>query len=594
MKFIRLWGLILFVLIVSVTAAIWLFLADTIVERTIEVAGSRLAGAMVELDKADLTLSPLGLTLTGLQVTDREEPMKNLFEIERSAFLMDPGSLLHGKININEMTIDGVRLATPRKSSGALEKSVKEKISGKREVDKTTASVVKEKLALPSLDLPDVNDILEREELETFKEIETAKAAISSGEERWKKRLDELPDQDKIKGYDRRIKEIEKSFKKGLKGVLSGTKDLEKLKKDIDSDLKNIKEAKRDFDRDLKNLKGIVKDIERAPERDIERIKEKYTLSTEGLSSFTLLLFGDKAGEWAKQIAAWHERLGPYIERAMEGKDGAEAESKPERRKGTDVRFREYQPMPDLLIKRASVTLSVPAGDIKGSIRDISDNQVLTGRPITYDFSGEKLKGIQSFSLKGEVNALDKSGTVNRAKLNIRGYELDKITLSKGGDFPISIARAVAGFDVDAVIKGGSLDASFKGNFNSVEIESGRNGKMKSMERSFSQALSEVKEFSMKGKVSGTIDDPKVRLSSDLDSIIKRAVGKTVENERKRLERELKAAVEEKVKKPIEDIKREIGKFQNFDKELASNENKLDRLLKDAVKKPSKGIKLPF
>ena len=101
MKWIRWRGLVAFVIISAVVSVFWFFLIDRIIERYIEKAGTSIVGAKVELEKADLSLFPMGLTLTGLQVTDPGSPMRNAVEAERIAFLMDAVNLLMRKVTID-------------------------------------------------------------------------------------------------------------------------------------------------------------------------------------------------------------------------------------------------------------------------------------------------------------------------------------------------------------------------------------------------------------------------------------------------------------------------------------------------------------
>ena len=122
-KWFRWWGVGVFAVLVLVLAAGWLLLADRIVKSALESAGSRAIGARVDIRKADLSLFPAGLTLNGLQVTNPQQPMRNAVEASRIAMTLDAAMLLRRKILIEEMTVDGILLDTPRKRSGAIKKS---------------------------------------------------------------------------------------------------------------------------------------------------------------------------------------------------------------------------------------------------------------------------------------------------------------------------------------------------------------------------------------------------------------------------------------------------------------------------------------
>src|SRR5437762_8117232 len=57
---------------------------------------------------------PICLTLTRIQVSNPDEPMRNAVEVSRVTMRLDGGSLLRRKVIVEEMILDGVRLNTPR------------------------------------------------------------------------------------------------------------------------------------------------------------------------------------------------------------------------------------------------------------------------------------------------------------------------------------------------------------------------------------------------------------------------------------------------------------------------------------------------
>ena len=119
-KWLRWHGLIAFGVVSISLFFFWFFLADLLVKRSIEKAGTRVVGAMVELAEADVHLFPLGITLKSLQVTNPDNPMSNAVEAGWIDFSLDSLNLLRRKIIIDTMAMEGVRFNTPRKTSGAV------------------------------------------------------------------------------------------------------------------------------------------------------------------------------------------------------------------------------------------------------------------------------------------------------------------------------------------------------------------------------------------------------------------------------------------------------------------------------------------
>src|SRR5574341_2032200 len=124
-------GLIAFVVVVGIGLAIWFLVIDGLVKRGIEAAGSKLVGAKVELDTADVSLIPLGIELRRLQVANPDAPMRNAVEFRRIAFGMEALQLLRRKVIIDEMAIEGMRFNTPRVTSGAIKPQPEKKAAEK-------------------------------------------------------------------------------------------------------------------------------------------------------------------------------------------------------------------------------------------------------------------------------------------------------------------------------------------------------------------------------------------------------------------------------------------------------------------------------
>ncbi len=589
MKFIRWQGLAAFLFILSLIAALWFFMIDGVVRNAIEMGGTKVVGARVDLASADMTLSPLGLTLIDLQVTDPDEPMKNMVQVGRIAFLMDPGNLLLGKVIVREMTVDGVKLNTHRKRSG----EVKRKRSTKApKVDKEAGRKdKKEAFSLPKLDIPDVKEILEKEPLETLKSLEAVRSAVNDGEEKWKRALAELPDSGKIDEYKERVREIEKGLK-GLKGILEGAAKAKALKAEIKGDIDAVKSAKSEFRKDMNDLKQQIKGLEALPEEDLNRLRDKYSLSSEGLSNFSRMLFGGKIGELVSMAASWYEKGKPVIDQAIS--DGGEGEPKPERGKGVDVRFREFRPMPGLLIEKARISLALSSGDMKGEIRNITDNQGIVGSPTTFSFLGDNLKEIGKISIKGALNRLDPSKPTEHVSLDVDSYRMRDVELSKGKEFPVTMKKGAADFRITAEhdLKGfnAALDAGFKG----VELASGIGQDAGSVVKALASTLADVKAFNLKADVAGQPDDYDVKVRSNLDDVLKKALGDMVKRESRRLEIRLKAEIEKKVREPLDKLNSKVGVLGGLDQKLSRYSEELEALQKDIRDDGKKKLKLPF
>ena len=231
-KIVRWQGILLFVAVCVLLAALGRLFLNPFTERTIEKAGAAIVGAQVDLDAARVSLSPLGVTLTGLQVTNPNAPAANIVEAGRISFHMDGPNALRHKTIIDEMRVENVRLNTPRRSPGFVVQGGK--------------SVVEQLAELPSFVIPNVKEVFEQEKA-SLPSLKLITGAIDDGEKakaKWEAKAKELKaaaDPDK---YQKAYEELKaRKGKASLGNIVGGAKDVVALQKQVRADLKTIASA---------------------------------------------------------------------------------------------------------------------------------------------------------------------------------------------------------------------------------------------------------------------------------------------------------------------------------------------------------------
>ncbi len=142
--------------------------------------------------------------------------------------------------------------------------------------------------------------------------------------------------------------------------------------------------------------------------------------------------------------------------------------------------------------------------------------------------------------------------------------------------------------------KEGSFDVEFAAEYKDALFSTVTKKGSSTLTLALASVLSDVKRFKLKGKVSGKRDDYKLKLSSDLDKVLKSAVGRMLKKESDRFVSDLKKAINSEVKAPLRKLKAEAAKLGNIDKELSSKLKVLKDQLKNSRKLKPKGLKLPF
>ena len=588
MRWIRWWGVIAFAAFAAVVGGFWFLLADSLVKCSIERTGTALVGARVELDKADLTLFPLGLKLTGLQVTNPEEPMTNAVSAESVSMLIDGVNIFRRKVIVEEMAVEGVRLNTARKTSGAISRrpeSERQKERGR----------LFDRFALPAFEAPDVREILAGEVFESVALINRTREEITQAYSSFEGELAGLADRKKLDGYRARFEKIKGSGKAGaggMGGVIGATGEFLSLQKDIKAELERIEKARAGVGGVLANYRERIEEAKKAPFRDIERIKRKYGLTPEGFSNISRALLGPALASRVETALLWYGRLSPIVARAATVRDDRVKVERPIRGAGVNVRFPERRPVPDFLVRKAALTGRIPAGEFSGLITNITDDQEKLGSPMSFNFSGTRLKGLESLKLTGEINRVLPAKPKDTVAMKMRGYKVEGVELAGKGAFPMELRQALVDIDLTALVEGVAMDAGLSAGFSSVEMVSGKE-EPGAVERAVASALSGVKGFKIKASATGTLSDYDLKVSSDLDGVLKGAAGKIVADQSAEFEKRLRAGVLERAKKPIEELSGSFAGLESIERELGARSGLTNKLLEEIGEASMGSMKLP-
>ena len=589
-RWFRWQGLIVFLGVTISICLVWALVVDPVIKRIIEKTGTKIVGAKVELEKADLSLFPVGLTLFGLQITDPDEPMKNAVEIGRISGTVDSLQLLRRKVIVNEMSVEGVRLGTQRIRSGAISKKTEK--GGK---DEKKGSVP----GFPMMKMPDIQDILGKENLQTVQLVQSIGRDIESGKELWTKNIAGLPGKEKIDGYRKRIEAL-----KGVKGsknigdiggILGAAGDAQTLYKDIEKDLELLQKSRKGLNTTLANFKEQIAKIEKAPQEDIRRLSEKYGFSAYGLANMSRFFIEPGITAWVDRGLYWKARLEPLVERAGRKKGNVEV-VKPLRAKGSDVRFKEKEPLPDLLIRVAKVSVQLPMGDFSGVVKNITPDQDILGQPLLFAFSGEKLSGVRSVRLDGAVNRVSPGSPEDSINLRLEGYKIQAKSISRDSSLPLTLEKGDADLELRAALSKGFIDATVAVKLQGVRFSAGGADAQSGIGKAVSSALSGVSTVGIKARITGPADNYQMQISSNLDDILKNAVGSIIKDQVAQFENKLRVAISDKVSGPLQEAKGSLGGFEGLGTEVENRISQLTGIQGGGVQKESSfgGFQLPF
>ena len=562
-------GLLALAIVVVILVLIWVFVVDALVRHVIEKEGTQAVGARVDLAAADLSIFPLGLTLTGLAVTNPDAPMRNAVEVRNMKMDLDPGYLIRRKVIINEVLVEGLTFDTARKASGAVPGLTKEPAEPEACAN----------FKMPSLAQLDIKAILAKEPLESMTLVKGLDDKLKAEKVRWEKELDRLADEKTIAAYRTRIDKL-KGSGGSLGAILGAAGDVQQLQADIQKDLKLLKDAQKTFTTEYKSYQRQVSDLAQAPGKDIKRLMNKYSLTPDGLNNLSQLIFGQQICGWAQTALQWYEKIQPHIGKGNEDADKSSQPKQPVPEKvppGT---------MPDFLIRSLKVDAELAAGKLTGKAENITPDQAILGKPTTFAFLGRELKQIASLNLIGTANFIQPDKPKSDARLTVKGLGLKNLALIKEGALPLTLAGATGNLELNLKTVGDALDALLKANFDTAKFTTGAGGQSTAMAEAIQSALAGVNGFSLNADVAGTLAAYTVKITSDLDRILKSAVGGLVQKEAAKFQAALEQQISAKLQDPLQQTQGSLAGLDGIQAELANRLNLGNDLLK--------GLKLPF
>ena len=604
MSFFRRWvrpaGVIGFLALTALIAAFWLLAIDWLTKAAIEHGGTAVLGAKVELDRADVTLSPLGLRLTRLQLTNPEKPMENIVEVASASGLLDLEKLLIGHVIVEELKGTGLQFNSARKTSGAVEQPVHTNDDNAGSASQPPDFSAE--LAAFQDKLPSVEEILANEKLMTVERGTALKSRVEKDKMELEQALAAVPDEQKLKQYADQIAKLTQGDIKSIEDLQARKAELDRIKADIKRD----KEALLAVRDKLKSSKdGLSTDfaaLKAAPQADLAQLKSRYSLGGEGTGGLARLLFGDTVAHWLRLLQSWYQRLSPWLPQA--GNEQTEVtQAEPKRGTGRLIHFPTLHPLPDFLIKIASIDGQLAQGNVHFAARDITHQPQILGRPIQIDAAGMELVNVKRIAVTGTLDHTDPEKPNDTLNWTVQQWRLTDVALSRSAALPVSLARAVTDVTVTTTLLADEIEAEGVATFREASLSSTASDGLAGQ---LAQALSGIRDFDLGASVSGSFTVPNISLRSNLDTKLKNIVSGKVKEKQAELEQKLAA----RLNAQIDSI---AGPYNERIKMLTQSEGSLDQRLakleemaktelksvtdakrdeaKDALKEKLKGIK---
>ena len=580
-KWIRWSGLAGFIIVSALIVCFWLFAAGPLTKLAIESFGSRALGAKVDVADVSFGLNPMTITVSGVQLTDKDKPMENIVSFETAVANIEPFPLLLGKAIIPQLSLEGIATGTPRSESGAIKKT------NKKQTEKSSSAHSKpaadDTSAEPkSQTLPSADEILERESLLTEQAGDAFEKAYESHSQNIEQSLANLPTEDSIKQYEVQLNKLLTGKFKNLEDFKQRKKELDALRNQFKQDKQAIADAKQAIAQGKSDMKEKFNALKAAPKQDLNNIKSKYTLDGAGASNLTALLFGEDAGGYAQTTLEYYEKVRPLL--VDEATQATKAELKAKRLEGRYVQFETDRPQPDFWVKTLTFTMSLPQvgqpaqslGDVAVNVLDITHQQDVINRPTLVKGKGVNLRNIESLTINGVLDHRTSPGK-DSFTLEVQNWQLNKVKLGLAG---LRMDNSVTDVSAKGVLIDGQLSASGQARFNQATFSS----KDRTMlAKEMVAALKTIDTFVVNGRAKGALTDPSMSINSDLDKQLNSAFDQRIAQKQQELENKIKAKLNDKLMSYAGDYQAQLKSLNLTEGNLASKGDALEKLGKQEL-----------
>lgn len=463
-----------FTIFVVLVWSYFFFFFDTHLRHGLEYVATQVNGAEVNIGRVQTSFWNASLEMDRIQVTDSEQPAKNKIQIGRIRWGMLWDALLRGKVAIQDASILEIAIGAPRarpgrvlpppppESQSAMDRLKEQALAkAKQEFSQNILGDVAALLSGtdPAEQLKNIEG-----QLKSSLRIKELQAELQKKEQEWKTRLERLPQAKDLQALQTRLKSVKLDGFSGPAEVQASVQELDSIFKEADAKFNEIKNTSQAAGSDFNTYQNSLKEFEDLIRQDLKDLESRLKIPTLDVQSLTKSLFGSMFLTRVKQAESYMNKARQYMppKKSSEEKAEFKAPTPHEREKGRSYKFGRPNSYPLFWLKNASISSKTTSGadlsgDVQGSVRDMTDDPPVLGRPTVISFRGEFPKQ-ELFGVAGDIT-IDHttSSPVETVQLKVDRFAINGQKLVDNEDVQLGFTKAQASSKIDAELRGDQL-----------------------------------------------------------------------------------------------------------------------------------------
>ncbi|MDR2865688.1 MAG: TIGR03545 family protein [Spirochaetaceae bacterium] len=407
-------------LIVAALVVFFTVFLNPLLENAMERGLENVFEARVEINGFNANLLKFNISINSISIANRDKPMTNLFQMDKTVIRLLPNAVLRGKIYIEEIRADAIRFGTPRTISGALpEYELKRLAEAKKQKEKDAGP--------PLIDFQnfDAAALLDREyeKLQSVKVYNDILAFYDSSVETWKHRVDDVKIQaDTLKNSAQtimnfNINSIDVKNPADIKKITDLIRDGKIAMDNVQKAADTATELVNGVQADVKTAQTLQKNARNAITEDTNRFKSYFDFSGGGYHEILDPIIKDILSDQAEVYIAYGERALEVLEKVKASSQSIAEKTKDEKPKvekykGRDVLYPSRQ-YPKFYLGILASDWTAGNTHWAFDLRDVSSNPDLTAKPVSLKVNFNETVGEKRYvnfngraDLRSSVNEL--------------------------------------------------------------------------------------------------------------------------------------------------------------------------------------------
>lgn len=592
--------LLLFALLLVV---LWVIFADTIARSQAESNLSAMLGTEVDIASLRIREADAAVDIGGLQIADPRNPARNLFEAGTITLDLDPVPLTEKKIAIDDLRLSGLRFLTPRKTPAR----PADPNSPAGRLLRETTQWAKDKFQFPKLALGRIDSakslVLNPGQLGSVKAAAALVGVVDSSKTAFEQSLSQLQLKSLVDSSTALASRLAQSDPKKL-GVAGVREAAASAQQTIDR-LKQARSQVAALEQRATTSLGVIRqglaDVEAARERDYDFAKGLLNLPSFDAPDIGSSLFGQQSTDYFQQALFYAKIVQRYVPPGLQpwNRPGP----KRARRAGTTVEFPKLKEYPRFLLRRGEIDLatgSAAQNQFKADFAGITSQPELYGKPATLagsgSLGGERPVQVQVSAFSRHLGKSPKDSLGAR----VRDVSLPALPLP-GLPFVLNPGRSTVGFAFS--LAGDHLTGAWEVSSDQAAWSADSAGMAGAslVESTVWRVVSGLSQLRVRAELGGTIDNPTLKVSSNLDEALAARLRGLVGEELAKAQAKARAAVDAIVDQQVTALRTRVTGLQSQVTErlplersqLDGVQKQLEAQLKRLAGGAVGGIKLP-